>query len=756
MKILLMMDPGILVPPKGYGGHERLVAMFAQEYKRLGHEVHLLVTTGSFVEGCTMHPIGKEGFPPVRREARKAIPRAWKFLWKHRHYFDMVHNFGRLAYLLPILNYPVKKIMTYGREITGKNIRAIEKLPHKNIIFTGCSNSLISRVSVSSDWRTVYNAIDFNKYTLQASVPTNAPLVFLGRIEKIKGCHTAIKVALETGNDLIIAGNISPLAKEIEYYRTEVEPFIDGKQIRYLGPVNDQQKNACLRQAKALLFPIEWNEPFGMVMIEAMACGTPVIGFNRGSVPEVIDEGKTGFIVKSIAEMKDVIKKLPMFDRIKCRTIAESRFNIGITAQHYLDIFNKPKHIVIITSGQPSANPRVVKEAISMAEAGYAVSVIYVPLSPWANDFDKLLFKKTRYIKWLRVGYAPKKNNLKYTLVRLRRKFFEWSFKYMNGLSTAYENAYILYAPELKRKALSIKGDLYIAHNLGALPAAIKAAAKWKAPVGFDAEDFHRGETSEGALYNLAAKIEDKYISHLDYLTAASPLIAEAYSKLYPGISIISINNAFSKKMIQPIVKQDTNAMRLFWFSQIVGVDRGLETVIDALNLLITCRISLHILGNCNEKYKQHLLQLSKNASAIHFLNPVPPDDIFKISAKYDIGLATEVPYSENRKFCLTNKLFTYILAGNCIVASDTPAQKKFMEEHPGIGLLYESNDPLGLAGQLQKLYSNKNELYTCRITSHSYANCSLNWETEFQKLSQIIIDITNMKNQHKRVYSND
>src|ERR1019366_6128367 len=108
MKILIIMDPGILIPVKGYGGHERLAEMFAKEYQRLGHEVHLLITGGSTVDNCTVHNFGKEGFPPDKWDALGAIPVAWKFLWKHRKDFDLVHNFGRLAYLIPILNVRVK------------------------------------------------------------------------------------------------------------------------------------------------------------------------------------------------------------------------------------------------------------------------------------------------------------------------------------------------------------------------------------------------------------------------------------------------------------------------------------------------------------------------------------------------------------------------------------------------------------------------------------------------------------------------
>lgn len=333
------MDPGILVPPKGYGGHERLVYMFAQEYARLGHEVHLLVTTGSEVEGCTVHSFGKEGFPPKKWDARMAIPTAWRFLWKHRNKFDLIHNFGRLAYLLPILNDPIKKIMTYGREISSRNIQLINKLPNRNLVFTGCSKDLISRVDAGGRWEAVYNAIPFHKYTLKAVVAEDAPLMFLGRIEKIKGAHTAISVAKATGHRLILAGNISPLTEERAYFEQEIKPHIDGKQIEYVGALNDEQKNHYLGQAKSLLFPIEWNEPFGMVMTEAMACGTPVIGFGSGSVPEVVKEGVTGIVVKDAVEMIAAVEKVSSINRQKCRVVAEAQFDVPVVAAHYLNLF---------------------------------------------------------------------------------------------------------------------------------------------------------------------------------------------------------------------------------------------------------------------------------------------------------------------------------------------------------------------------------------------------------------------------------
>ncbi|MEY4573016.1 MAG: hypothetical protein RLZ10_2286, partial [Bacteroidota bacterium] len=205
------MDPGILVPPIGYGGHERLVHLMAKAYLSLGHDVHLLVTKGSFVEGCIIHDFGKEGFPPKKINALLAIPIAWRFLWKNRNSFDLVHNFGRLAYLMPILNHSVKKIMTYGREISIRNINILNNLPQKKLALTGCSKDLVSRVGIRINWNIVYNCIAFDSYTLQTTISSDAPLIFLGRLERVKGVHIAIQVAKLTRNKLIIAGNISTL-----------------------------------------------------------------------------------------------------------------------------------------------------------------------------------------------------------------------------------------------------------------------------------------------------------------------------------------------------------------------------------------------------------------------------------------------------------------------------------------------------------------------------------------------------------------
>lgn len=339
MRILLIMDAGIPIPPPLYGGHERLVAMFAQAYKKQGHEVSLLAGPDSHIDGKT-YTFGINDLERSKTQRTREVLQAWRFLYAHRDRFDLIHNFGRLIYLLPVLNAPVKKIMTYGRPVSANGIKLINRLPNRNLIFTACSNYCVGTGDVAGDWKTVYNAIDFEKYQLQSQVADDAPLMFLGRLDQIKGLHTAIKVAKATGNKLIIGGNISHTADDLKYFKEEIEPQIDGEQIIYKGALNDDQKNDYLGQAKALLFPIEWDEPFGMVMVEAMACGTPVIAFSRGSVPEVVEEGITGYIVKNANEMTAKVSQLHEIDRAQCRATAKKRFDVAVIAKQYLNLFN--------------------------------------------------------------------------------------------------------------------------------------------------------------------------------------------------------------------------------------------------------------------------------------------------------------------------------------------------------------------------------------------------------------------------------
>jgi glycosyltransferase involved in cell wall biosynthesis len=169
--------------------------------------------------------------------------------------------------------------------------------------------------------------------------PENPPyLVFLGRLTRNKGVHLAIAAAKATGYRLRIAGNL-PLDEEGagEYFSSHVQPNLDA-QIEWIGPVDDVAKQKLLGGAKALLFPIQWREPFGIVMVEALACGCPVIAWRNGSVPEVVRNGHTGFVIESMAEMVEAISKVDSIDRSVCRQDAEQRFSEESMVTRYLEV----------------------------------------------------------------------------------------------------------------------------------------------------------------------------------------------------------------------------------------------------------------------------------------------------------------------------------------------------------------------------------------------------------------------------------
>jgi glycosyltransferase involved in cell wall biosynthesis len=322
LRIAITVDPEIPVPPKFYGGIERIVDLLVRGLAGRGHAVMLFAHPASDVP-CDLRP-----YPGLRSgSVVDTLRNAWFTSSRILPYRpDVVHSFGRLAYLLPILPTEIPKVMSYQRVITERRVDWAERVARQGTLsFTGCSAHLIRKFAGRKNWRVVYNAVPAGAYRLNATVADHAPLVFLGRMEEIKGPHLAIEVARRSGRRLILAGNI-PEGHE-SFFAEKVEPFIDGHRIRYAGPVDDQGKNELLGEAAALLMPILWDEPFGIVMAEALACGTPVIGLRRGSVPEVVQHGINGFICESVEEMAAAVEQLSGIDRRACRRIMEEHFS---------------------------------------------------------------------------------------------------------------------------------------------------------------------------------------------------------------------------------------------------------------------------------------------------------------------------------------------------------------------------------------------------------------------------------------------
>jgi glycosyltransferase involved in cell wall biosynthesis len=254
--------------------------------------------------------------------------------------FDLVHSFARLAYLTPLLPRPIPKIMSYGRAVAPSSVRLGNLLSRGTLHFTGCSAQLIHRWASRPNFHVIYNGVPLN-YIPADRVSSDAPLVFLGRLEHFKGPHLAIQVAKHTGRRLVIAGNLPCGAVHEQYFETFILPHLDGTNIRYVGPVNDEQKNALLGRSAALLFPILGDEAFGIVMAEALACGTPVIALDRGPTPEIVAHGVNGFLCRSVEEMVSAVAHLREIDRRACRRIAEVKFSDCVIVDGYERLYRQ-------------------------------------------------------------------------------------------------------------------------------------------------------------------------------------------------------------------------------------------------------------------------------------------------------------------------------------------------------------------------------------------------------------------------------
>lgn len=327
MRVLLLMDPFIKVPPDHYGGIERVVADLADGLTRAGHEVTLWAAPGSRVNG-RVEPFGREGEWTRWSNARNTATLAARFL-AGAFRFDVIHNFGRLAYLAPVLARNLPKVQTYMRTVSPGNMETARRLGARRLHYTAVSAAIADTGRPGGgEWSVIYNCAVPSRYPFVAETdPRTAPLVFLGRLDRIKGAHHAIAVAQRLQRPLIIAGNISPLRHEQDYFEREIEPQLDGRLVTYLGPVDDEQKRTFLGSAAAMLMPIEWEEPFPVVLPESMLCGTPLIAFRRGGVPEGIDHGRTGFLCDTVDEMTALVARLPEIDRAAVRGEAERRFS---------------------------------------------------------------------------------------------------------------------------------------------------------------------------------------------------------------------------------------------------------------------------------------------------------------------------------------------------------------------------------------------------------------------------------------------
>jgi glycosyltransferase involved in cell wall biosynthesis len=221
--------------------------------------------------------------------------------------------------------------------VSPRTTSLANRLALGSLQFSAISRSMVEAAPLAGKWHVVPNGVPLEGYAFRGDIEPDAPFVFLGRVEEVKGPHLAIEIAKALGAKLVIAGNV-PVEHQ-SFFEACVEPYIDGEQIQYIGPVDDAEKNALLGGARAFLMPILWEEPFGIVMAEAMACGTPVLGLARGAVPEVVEHGVTGFVADDVAGLIEAAAGLDAIDRRACRARVERMYSDRTIVDAYVDIY---------------------------------------------------------------------------------------------------------------------------------------------------------------------------------------------------------------------------------------------------------------------------------------------------------------------------------------------------------------------------------------------------------------------------------
>jgi len=330
LRIAMLAPISWRVPPRHYGPWEWVTSLLTEGLVARGVGVTLFATEDSLTTG-KLHSI----CPRPYSEDQDLDPKVWECLhisevFEHADEFDLIHNhfdFLPLTYS-GLVQTPV---LTTIHGFSSPKILPVYRKYNHRVYYVAISNA--DRNPDLDYIATIYHGIPIAAY--EFCTKPDEYLLFLGRIHQDKGTYEAIQVARKAGLPLIIAG----IVQDDEYFQTKVKPHIDGNQVIYVGPASPAKKLDLLRHARVLLHLINFDEPFGLTVVEAMACGTPVIAINRGSMPELVQDAETGFLVDSPEEAVERLQRIDDIDRNRCRTWVEERFTQTKMVEGYLQVY---------------------------------------------------------------------------------------------------------------------------------------------------------------------------------------------------------------------------------------------------------------------------------------------------------------------------------------------------------------------------------------------------------------------------------
>jgi glycosyltransferase involved in cell wall biosynthesis len=325
------------VPPKQYGGTERIVSYLTEELVRAGHEVTLFASGDSVTSARLVAPTRRA----LRKNERCKDPIAREIILidhvvEHAGEFDVIHFHTGYLHFAISRHLPVPHVTTlHGRLDLPDLVPLYQRF--RDVPVISISDSQRTPLRWATWQATIYHGLPEDLFHFY---PEGGDyLAFLGRVSPEKGLERAIEIAKRVEMPLKIAAKVDRADRR--YFKRAVEPLLNDSRIEWVGEITDQQKNEFLGNAYALLFPIDWPEPFGLVMIEAMACGTPVIAYEAGSVPEVMEDGVTGFVVKEIDRAVEAVRRVPEIPREACRNVFEKRFTASRMANDYMAVYEQ-------------------------------------------------------------------------------------------------------------------------------------------------------------------------------------------------------------------------------------------------------------------------------------------------------------------------------------------------------------------------------------------------------------------------------